>query len=832
MKAVILCVDDERIVLDSLKEELTRHFEGRFVIEIAESGQEALEILEESESDGAFVPVVVSDHIMPGMQGDALLRQVHARWPKIRNILLTGQASAEAVGRAVNDADLYRYVAKPWDRRDLSLTLSRAVESFFQDIDLVSERDSLERINRVALDLSANLAAESRYKRLLGAACDALDAKCAGLFSSRGDHVTCMAAEGWEGLDAGEEIPESAQALIAEAFEVDGPVRRDQHIAVALRFEDIIAGALVVRSPAHDCVPDSRVTAFAALAAAACRTAALVDALEDDAERRRQLAKALQAEANADVDGPLAGKSEAVAALRREIASVASVDDDVVVFGPPGSPREETARAIHRASGRRESAFITINCRVQQSIGRTIFERVDGATKSTFELLHEGTLYLHGVGELSRRELDQLADYVESRDEARARGERPVLDVRIIGGQPTDAVERPTPWGHTPHQRSVTVPPLGDRTEDLDVLAAHIVGEYSRRHGRHVESLEAPVLRRLMDHDWPGDYRELVNVLHRAVDSAAGSAVRDEDVQLASAITFGQYELVGRVGEGGMGEVWRARHQVLSREAAIKLIRPQFSKGGEGSGLRRFRREAEATAQLRSPHTVELYDFGMADDGTFYFAMELLEGMDLSKMVGMFGPLAPERATWFCKQACRSLIEAHEAGLVHRDLKPANIFAARLGAELDFAKVLDFGLVVGDADRSRLTAPDKVTGTPGYMAPEQAGGEFGPRSDIYALGCTLFYLLTGHQVFEADSPLSAMMKHVTEKPSAPSQLAPTDVPPALDDVVLACLAKKPAQRPASAAELHRRLDDVPFSKPWSFARAADWWRLHAPKPSR
>jgi serine/threonine-protein kinase len=306
--------------------------------------------------------------------------------------------------------------------------------------------------------------------------------------------------------------------------------------------------------------------------------------------------------------------------------------------------------------------------------------------------------------------------------------------------------------------------------------------------------------------------------------------------QVGRARELGSYRLGELLGRGGMGEVYRATHRMLARPAAIKLIRPEVlaAGGAESAELasKRFRREATAAANLRSPHTVELYDFGVTEDQTLYFVMELLEGMDLETLVRQKGPLPASRVIHILRQVCESLEEAHAAGLVHRDIKPANIHVGRLGLLYDFVKVLDFGLVKsmeGATDEHSLaTAAGLTPGTPGYMAPEIALGEqVDGRADLYALGCVAYYLLTGRQVFAAANGMQLVAKHVSELPVPPSQRTELAVPPELDRLVLACLAKKPGDRPSSAAELTRALGAIDV-EPWGQAQAQEWWRVNRP----
>jgi serine/threonine-protein kinase len=298
---------------------------------------------------------------------------------------------------------------------------------------------------------------------------------------------------------------------------------------------------------------------------------------------------------------------------------------------------------------------------------------------------------------------------------------------------------------------------------------------------------------------------------------------------------MGSYRLGELLGSGGMGDVYLATHRMLARPAAIKLIRPEVLASSDDTtaqlAMMRFKREAEAAANLRSPHTVELYDFGVTEDGTLYAVMELLEGMTLQALVHEHGPLPAARAIHILRQVCDSLEEAHAIGLVHRDIKPANIHIGRLGLRHDFVKVLDFGLVKSVADRAHgpgmATEMGMTPGTPAYMAPEMAGEEtIDARSDIYALGCVAYYLLTGRLVFEGGTALQMLARHLQDSPVPPSRRTELAVPAALDRLVLACLAKQPADRPRSAAEVARALDAIEAGA-WTPEQAGDWWDLHA-----
>jgi serine/threonine-protein kinase len=313
-------------------------------------------------------------------------------------------------------------------------------------------------------------------------------------------------------------------------------------------------------------------------------------------------------------------------------------------------------------------------------------------------------------------------------------------------------------------------------------------------------------------------------VISRVVNGLGQQVSREREM--------GSYRLGELLGSGGMGDVYRATHRMLARPAAIKLIRPEVLAVSEGSAaqlaLTRFRREAEAAARLRSPHTVELYDFGVTEDGTLFAVMELLEGMTLQALVRDHGPLPAPRAIHILRQVCESLEEAHASGLVHRDIKPANIHVGRLGLRHDFVKVLDFGLVKSVAEREPGLATEigLTPGTPAYLAPEAAGSEtVDARADIYALGCVAYYLLTGRLVFEGGTGLQMMARHLQETPLPPSRRTEQFVPAALDHLILACLAKAPADRPQSAAAVAAALEAIGVGS-WGAEEATAWWSRH------
>jgi hypothetical protein len=283
-----------------------------------------------------------------------------------------------------------------------------------------------------------------------------------------------------------------------------------------------------------------------------------------------------------------------------------------------------------------------------------------------------------------------------------------------------------------------------------------------------------------------------------------------------------------------MGDVWRGRHRALGRLVAVKLVRAGTLGGSAAQDeqvLRRFEREARVTTGLRSPHAIQVQDFGVADDGAFYLVMELLEGVDLQGLVERFGPMPPARVVPLLRQACDALAEAHAQGLVHRDIKPSNLFLCRSGTSVDFLKVLDFGLArpaVPDPADPQLTQAGAVPGSPAYLSPEviRAIDPPGDKADVYALGCVAWWMLTGRLVFPARSSIEMVVSHLERTPGALAELVP-GVPGALAELVRACLAKDPGARP-TARELSRQLAGVATGPAWSEAAAEAWWDGHLP----
>jgi DNA-binding NtrC family response regulator len=566
-----------------------------------------------------------------------------------------------------------------------------------------------------------------------------------------------------------------------------------------------------------------------------------------NAELTRELAVAqeLLTEARRRVEGPLLGDSPAIRALRESVARYAADEDLVLLTGPQGAGHEAAARAIHHASGRGRQAFIHVNCAMLAPGQDPGIQRHPGASPAAsaspfltlLELATRGTLYLEQIDRLAADVQERLADVLAGVEASRERGAAAVPDVRLIA---YTSVPLATASGFHPkllsllERRQLRVPSLAERPEDVGEIALFFLRQHARRIGAVVEAISDQSLRRLRKYRWPGDVRELQSLIERSVTFAREPVLEIDAALLDEGVPLGHYRLLQKLGEGGMGEVWRARHQLLARPCAIKLIRPELLGDTKREvATERFRLEARALARLTSPNTVRLYDFGVSEAGGFYFVMELLTGMDVASVVERFGPMPPERVVALLRQVCRSLAEAHGEGVLHRDIKPHNLFLCRLGLEFDIVKVVDFGLVKTlDETTMQISTEGILTGTPAYMPPERVlGGTADERSDLYSLGCVAYWMLTGRTVFRGD-PMAVMIHHARTAPVPPSKVIGQALPPGMEEIVLACLDKTPEKRPSSALDLWGRLADVALATPWSPERAELWWREHLPEFAR
>ncbi len=297
--------------------------------------------------------------------------------------------------------------------------------------------------------------------------------------------------------------------------------------------------------------------------------------------------------------------------------------------------------------------------------------------------------------------------------------------------------------------------------------------------------------------------------------------------EIASARRVGSYVLGRQIGEGGMSTVFLAQHALLKRPTAVKVLKLHVASD---EAIARFEREVQIASRLTHPNTIEIFDFGRAPNGAPFCAMEYVEGITFGDLVERHGPQPPARVAWLLRQVCGSLKEAHEYGLVHRDIKPHNLMLCRRGGELDFVKVLDFGLVKDTASPGsrNLTKSLRILGTPLYMSPERIRdpSSADPRDDIYAAGAVGFYLLTGVPVFDSASDIDVATQVLGTPPRRPSEVAAQPVPPELDRIVHRCLAKSRAERPQSIDDLNLIFDEYLLGDPWLHASAEAWWDKH------
>jgi len=571
-------------------------------------------------------------------------------------------------------------------------------------------------------------------------------------------------------------------------------------------------------------------------------------------QRELRVAGDLLMEANSRAAGPLLGESQAIKALRAEIQHLARVDTPLLVTGPPGSGQEAAARAIHLDSSRAPRPFIYVDCATLGAVGTDEFVARSGLTDPMLEsgkweallanegyqdkmmLADGGTLYLEHLEQLPDNLQGTLADFLARTEREVAAGRAPAHDVRVIAYVSLPLEDAVEVYGFSPRlaklvaQEELALPPLSERRDDIPTLVDFFMRQQARRLGLVVSRVEPESMTRLKRYTWPGNILEMQHLIQRQVALTRGSMLSIQPHALQG-VALGGYQLLDMLGEGGMGEVWRAKHHLLAHPAAVKLIRPNPTHPPETQerNRRRFLREARVTANLRARNTVHLYDFGIDERaGTYYYVMELLHGIDLGMMIERFGTVDPSRSIHLLCQACRSLVEAHKAGLVHRDIKPGNLFICRYGLEVDILKVLDFGIVKELFSGEHLSGEGEaalVVGTPGFMSPEVMLGspEVDWRADLYALGCVAYLMLAGRPVFSGDLEVE-VAQHLRAAPPALSDVADVEIPHRMEQVVMACLEKHPADRPADAAEVLHELEAVALERPWTLGRAQDWWR--------
>jgi DNA-binding NtrC family response regulator len=523
-------------------------------------------------------------------------------------------------------------------------------------------------------------------------------------------------------------------------------------------------------------------------------------------EREIEAARTFRRDLLSTMMAPLQGEGPAVRRLRHEVEVASEASGPMVLLGAMQDGAEAVARAIHEGSSRGWRPFV--KARVGIPDGGAVF----GGTMPTLELstslqeratlADDGTLYIEGVEALSGNERKQVRQLL-------ARGR-----VRLIihcehGSAAATLVEGAS---------MIELPPLSARREDVPAIIEWIVGYTAPKLGKQAPRLGPADLERMQQYSWPGGIPEIDSVVSRALLLSSPG-----QFQLAPELGhegrhLGRYCLQERLGKGGMGEVWKARHELLPHPIAVKIIAPELVCISPQRAKERFSREAVAIARLQSPYTVRIYDFGSGEGGELYYAMELLDGLDLHIMVRTNGPLPVARTIHLLRQAASSLAEAHAHGLVHRDIKPPNLIVSQLGFEPDWLKVVDFGIVTIEGGHD----DERGLGTPGFVAPELITNSAGPTaaSDVYSLGCCAYWCLTGNEPFAGVSTRSLMAAHANEVPPAPSLHA--DIPSEFDDLILACLSKRASDRP-SAAELVVALEELGRRYPWTREDAGRWW---------
>ena len=651
-------------------------------------------------------------------------------------------------------------------------------------------------------------------------------------------------------------------AELGDAVAVPGLQNAESQFAIPLLIRDQLVGVFSIETPIRRTFSEHERTLIAIIAehiASAIHNARLYEERRQAAdqlqamnaslevrvaertaalERELRVAEDLLKDARSRIDGPLVGNSPAVVTLRSAVREQAARSEPLLLSGPPGAGKEAIAHAVHVAS-RRSGAFIFVSCPELDAQHRSDSTGAGATTlfQAKLELATSGTLYLDAVHELPI-ELQQAIVGIAVGSEALAAGPR-TSPLRLVASTTRDLTREMSglfePFRRMLVANRVAVPALVDRLEDIPALVDHFVRRQARQMSKVVDRVSPESMHRLQSYAWPGNIRELRTVLERAIVLSTGSVLEIDEELLDERLAVGSYRLMEQLGSGGMGEVWRAQHRLLVRPAAVKLIRQSGPMGATRAQLvRRFEREAQTTASLRSPHTVQLYDFGVTDTGNFYYVMELLEGLDLQQLVKRFGPQPVERVIMMWRQACRSLAEAHEHGLVHRDIKPANLFVTRLGHEYDYLKVLDFGIVKDQprGDEPMLaTAQGILQGTPAFIAPEIVVGEdhVDGRADLYSLACTAYWVVTGQLLFEARTPTDMLLHHVRTRPTPPSQLSELPIPKQFDSILMKCLEKDPANRFSSAMEVDASLAEVATRDRWTQETARHWWEMHAPE---
>ncbi len=495
---------------------------------------------------------------------------------------------------------------------------------------------------------------------------------------------------------------------------------------------------------------------------------------------------------------------------------------DAVGLGDENETRSLVGSPVRNAEGR---VIATFGFAIQPELemARILTVARSGDSGETYAIDREGRLLSHSRFEPELRELGLIGPEQSSVMH---------VQVRDPGGDLRRGYEPELPLAARPFTRSAASAIAGERGVDSggfrDYRGVDVVGAWA-----WVPGLDLGLLSELdLDEAYAGLYSLRLRfgsvfglfVLGSAAMFLYSFVTVRLRRQVDEARELGRYRIETKIGRGGMGTVYLARHALLRRPTAIKVL--DVEKAGS-EGVARFEREVQITSALRHPNTVEIYDYGYTPDGTFYYAMEYLNGITVGECIEDDGPQNEARTLHLMRQTCGSLAEAHDAGLIHRDIKPSNVMICERGGLLDFVKVLDFGLVreLEQGRDAALTDVTSLTGTPLYMPPEavRAPETLDARGDVYQLGQLAYFLITGRHVFQSATPMDVMLMHVSETPEAPSDVLDRPVSPALETLILACLAKKPDERPRDARDLLRRLESCNVGAAWTQADASRWW---------
>ncbi|WP_372369541.1 protein kinase [Candidatus Uabimicrobium sp. HlEnr_7] len=527
--------------------------------------------------------------------------------------------------------------------------------------------------------------------------------------------------------------------------------------------------------------------------------------------QKRSLPSILKIHPENESEIALLGHSQKISTVHQQILRISLENSSTLLLGKDSCGEDAIAYSIHKNSNC-QGIFTTIDCSTLES-----GNKINQITPK-ISLTVKGSVYLKNIGMLSDKEQNTLHSVLTKFSP----------DINAICYCCKDSIAQLSFNINSFFSKNIIqVPTLSERKEDIIALAEAYACYYGKQDNKQISRINEKSKKFLTQHDWSSDLTELKKIIQDYVEKTPPQEqeLNIKQPKTKPTRTLNNYHLINKIGEGGMGEVWQGKHDTLERPVVIKLIREDTHEEDLEINLKRFQLEAKTIAELQSPHTITLYDFGIHQENTIYYVMEMLHGMDLQELVTKFGAIPPERTIYLLSQICLSLMEAHSFGIIHRDIKPQNIFLCKLGAQFDFIKVLDFGIVKRQGDISNLTG-DNIVGSPYFMAPELAiSEEIDIKVDVYSFGCTAYWLLSGRYIFHGKNILSLITQHVNENPKPLSQVSKFEIPQELDDLIVECLQKKPQKRP-SIKEIRQRLENIKLEKNWSLESSQVWWEKY------